>query len=193
MGTARPFAREQLVIAALSSRPSRLPEAREALERAFGPVVFATDPVPWSFTAYYDREMGPGILRLFWAFGPLVDPASLADIKRTTNGIEDAFREDGGRKLNLDPGLLSFSRFVLATTKDHAHRVPLRDGIYAEVTLVFEEGEYRPLPWTYPDYRSEGVRSALKQIRDGYRARTGGAAPPGSPQAPRTFPPYSPA
>jgi hypothetical protein len=177
MGIARPFAPEQLVVAVLSTRPDRLAEARETLEERYGPVVFASDPVPWGFTAYYDREMGPGIVRLFWAFDRLVDPAGLPSIKLTTNRIEDAFREDGSRKLNLDPGLLSLSRFVLATTKDGAHRIPLSDGIYAEVTLVFERGEFRPLPWTYPDYRSEGVRAMLKAIRDGYRDRLRAAGP----------------
>ncbi|OHD69654.1 MAG: hypothetical protein A2177_10060 [Spirochaetes bacterium RBG_13_68_11] len=172
MGATHPFVPEQLVVAVLSSRPSSLPEARKALEERFGPVAFASDPIPWSFTTYYDREMGPGIVRLFWAFARLVDPAELPSIKLTTNGIEDEFREDGSRKLNLDPGLLSLSRFVLATTKDGSHRIPLRDGIYAEVTLVFERGEFRPLPWTYPDYRSDGVRAVLKTIRDRYRERS---------------------
>ncbi len=64
--------------------------------------------------------------------------------------IEDAFREGGDRTLNLDPGLLSLSRFALATTKDGSHRIPLRDGIYAEVTLVYERGGFHPLPWTVP-------------------------------------------
>jgi len=171
MGIVHPFAAEQLVVAVLTTRPALLPEARGALEARFGPVAFANDPVPWGFTAYYDREMGPGIVRLFWAFDRLVDPADLPSIKLTTNGIEDAFREDGDRKLNLDPGLLSLSRFVLATTKDGSHRIPLRDGIYAEVTLVFERGEFRPLPWTYPDYRTESIRAVLKEIREGYRRR----------------------
>ena len=180
MGIVHPFAPEQLVVAVLSTRPDRLAEARGALEARFGPVVFASDPVPWNFTAYYDREMGPGIERLFWAFGRLVDPASLPTIKRLTNEIEGGLREGGDRRVNLDPGLLSLSRFVLATTKDGSHRIPLRDGIYAEVTLVFERGEFRPLPWTYPDYRSDGCRAVLKTIRDGYRERLraeGPAAP----------------
>jgi len=177
MSTVRPFVPEQLVVAVLASRPGRLPEAREALEERFGPVCFTSDPVAWSFTPYYDREMGPGIVRLFWAFDRLVDPSRIAQIKRQTNGIEEAFREDGGRKLNLDPGLLSLSRFVLATGKDGSHRIPLRDGIYAEVTLVFEHGEFHPLPWTYPDYRTEGCRSVLKAIREGYRGRLHAAGP----------------
>lgn len=171
MGIAHPFVPERLVVAVLASRLERLGEARAALETRHGPVVFASDPVPWSFTAYYDREMGPGIVRLFWAFDRLVDPAELAAVKRETNAIEDSFRENGDRKLNLDPGLLSLSRFVLATTKDGAHRIPLRDGIYAEVTLVFEQGEFRSLPWTYPDYRSEDVRAMLRALRAAYRDR----------------------
>jgi len=171
MGTVHPFVPEQLVVAALSSRPGRIGEARSLLEHRFGPAGFASEPVPWSFTTYYDAEMGSGLMRVFWAFERLVDPSELAAIKLSTNAIEDGFREGGGRKLNLDPGLLSLPRFVLATTKDHAHRIPLRDGIYAEVTLVFERGAYRPLPWTYPDYRTDEVRAILKEIRDRYRER----------------------
>ncbi len=70
-----PFVPEQLVVAVLASRPGLLAGARTALEERFGPVDFASDPVPWSFSAYYDREMGPGIVRLFWSFERLVDPA----------------------------------------------------------------------------------------------------------------------
>ena len=34
------------------------------------------------------------------------------------------------RPLNLDPGLLQLGKFLLAATKDQAHRIYLRDGIY---------------------------------------------------------------
>jgi hypothetical protein len=169
MGTAHPFVPERLVVAVLASRPERLAAARAALEERFGPVEWAGDPVPWDYSAYYDREMGPGILRVFWSFERLVDPAHLATIKLATNGIEDGFRENGDRRLNLDPGLLSLPRFVLATTKDGSHRVPLRDGIYAEVTLVYERGEFHPLPWTYPDYRDPAQRAVLAAMRERYR------------------------
>ena len=187
MGAVHPFRAEQLLVAVLSSRPGRLAEAREALEDRFGPVAFASDPAPWSYTTYYDREMGPGIVRLFWAFERLVDPAELPAIKRETNGLEDAFREDDSRKLNLDPGLLSLSRFILATTKDGAHRIPLRDGIYAEVTLVYERGAFRPLPWTYPDYRCDGCRAVLEAARERFRQRLrpGGREAEDPTQAPR--------
>jgi hypothetical protein len=62
-------------------------------------------------------------------------------------------------------------KFILATTKDQAHRIYLRDGIYGEVTLRFDTGEYEPWPWTYADYRETVVRSALKEFRNYYRIR----------------------
>ena len=36
------------------------------------------------------------------------------------------------RRVNLDAGYLCLAKLVLASTKDHAHRIYLRDGIYAE-------------------------------------------------------------
>jgi hypothetical protein len=71
--------------------------------------------------------------------------------------------------LNLDPGVLSLGKFLLATTKDQAHRIYLCDGIFAEVTLRFEAGEFVPWPWTYADYREPDVREWLKQAREYYR------------------------
>ena len=73
--------------------------------------------------------------------------------------------------MNLDPGLLSLPRFVLATTKESAHRIPLEEGIYAEITLLYEKGSFRPLAWTYPDFRSEGYIVLLNEIRLRYKSQ----------------------
>src|SRR5205814_10084035 len=87
-----------------------------------------------------------------------------------TNALENELAGQGRfpelRPLNLDPGLLTLGKFLLATTKDQAHRVYLGQGIYAEVTLRFEAGEYVPWPWTYADYREPSLRAALKGFRD---------------------------
>ena len=173
MGAAHPFTLEKLVVGVLSSRPARLTEARSRLEGRFGPVDFASPEVPFGFTRYYDAEMGPGIVRLFWTFERLVDPTDFASIKLATNDIEDTLREDGRRKVNLDPGLLSLGRFMLATTKENAHRVPIGKGIFAEVTLVFERAGFRPLEWTYPDYRSAAYLAILNGIRSRHQAELG--------------------
>jgi hypothetical protein len=172
MGTAGVFSREKLVIAILISATGRKDELISQLGDRWGPVDFASDPFRFTFTHYYDAEMGPPIDRFFISFERLVDPASLARTKQETNGIEDLFREKGSRKVNLDPGLLSLPRFVLATTKENAHRIPLSEGIYAEITLLYGKGGFQPLPWTYPDFRSEPTLSILNKIRARYKSQS---------------------
>ena len=171
MGTAGVFNREKLVIAILISAAGRRDALVSRLSDRWGPVDFASEPFIFTFTHYYDAEMGPPIDRFFISFERLVDPASLARTKLETNAIEDLFRETGSRKVNLDPGLLSLPRFVLATTKENAHRVPLADGIYAEITLLYGKGSFQPLPWTYPDFRSEPTLSILNTIRSRYKSQ----------------------
>ena len=81
------------------------------------------------------------------------------------------FSESGNRKVNIDPGLLNLSRFILASSKDGPQRIPLSGGIFAEVTLVYERGGYRPLAWTYPDFRSPEYLRILGEIRKLYKAQ----------------------
>lgn len=168
MGRAYQFKPEWLVIAILSS-PLAETSDREVLDRElssrFGP--FSPGPsLPFEWSPYYDEEMGGRPRREFAAFEQPVDPSTLAEIKKTTNELESLLsRPGGGRLFNLDPGLLSLSRFVLATTKERPHRLPLGLGIFGELTLLFDKGDYRPLPWTYPDWASETYRAYLRSLR----------------------------
>jgi hypothetical protein len=82
----------------------------------------------------------------------------------------------GLRPVNLDPGLLSLARFVLASTKPSAHRVPLASGIYAEIELLFERGSFRPVEWTYPDYRTREYLDILGHIRGLLKAQRAGTS-----------------
>lgn len=117
--------------------------------------------------------MGAGLRKQLLAFRDLVAPDRLAEIKLHTNALERELVVSGRfpeeRPLNLDPGLLDRGKFMLATTKDQAHRIYLRDGIFAEVTLFFRAGAFEPWPWTYADYRLPAVRDFLRQARDEYR------------------------
>jgi hypothetical protein len=169
MGTASEFKLEKLVIGVLSSRTGGDGELVSALEERWGPTDLVSGAIPFEFSHYYDLEMGTPIRRFFVSFERLVDPAGLARIKLETNSMEDRFRDAGRRKVNLDPGLLCLSRFVLASTKESSHRLPLAWGIWAEVTLLFEKGSFRPVEWTYPDYRSPGYIAILNSIRALYK------------------------
>jgi hypothetical protein len=71
--------------------------------------------------------------------------------------------------VNLDPGLLGQANLVLATTKNRAHRIPLSEGIYAELTLMYANKQFKSFPWTYADYTSEEVKLLFASWREQYR------------------------
>jgi hypothetical protein len=102
------------------------------------------------------------------AFKPLISQDELAGIKIATNRIENRLAEDGRRKINIDPGYLLPSRFILATGKDYSHRIYIGEQIYADLTLMFTKSGFKTLEWTYPDYASEQVFRFLGQVREKY-------------------------
>jgi hypothetical protein len=165
MGQILPFSAQTLVMAILISRPQLGEPLLTELRARFGAIAYRSAELAFAFTHYYDGEMGTPITRFFVSFDEPVDPGKLAHIKIETNRLESRFSESGLRKVNLDPGLLSGGRFILASTKDGLQRIPLSRGIYAEVTLVYRNGSYRPLEWTYPDYRSREYLDILEEIR----------------------------
>jgi len=164
-----------LVVAAFSQHASALEWARQRLARAFGPVALIGPTYEFKQTAYYQPTMGTELRKQLLVFRELVTADALAAIKLQTNAMEaelagrDGYAEP--RPLNLDPGILSLGKFMLATTKDQAHRVYLGEGIYAEVTLRYQAGTFEPWPWTYADYRLPDVLLFLQQAREYYRAR----------------------
>ncbi len=175
MAEPRPPEPVLLVVAAFSRHPEALAWGRGRLEADFGPVLAASPPFDFHQTRYYEPTMGPGLRKQLLGFRDLVSPDCLPAVKLRTNELERELARTGPhaepRPLNLDPGLLSLGKFQLATTKDQAHRIYLRDGVFAEVTLRFEAGHYEPWPWTYADYRESGVRAFLDELRDLYRLR----------------------
>ena len=135
----------------------------------YGPVDFLSEPLPFNFTDYYEPEMGKGLWRRVASFGPLISPDQLPGVKIWTNALEDRFRNEcGGRRVNIDPGYLTAAKFILATGKDYSHRMYLRDGIYGDLTLIFQKGVFTPLPWTYPDYGSQPLIGLLGILRNRY-------------------------
>ncbi len=136
------------------------------LLKKFGTPFLVSDETDWNHTEYYRDELGRGILRRFIIFNNIIEREKLPDIKITTNRIESDFSVNNRRTINIDPGYITLSKIVLATTKDFSHRIYLRDGIYGEVTLSFEKGTYRPQRFTYPDYREERTIEILTKGRE---------------------------
>lgn len=166
-----------LIVAAFSRHPEAIEWGRRELEKQFGPVALTSPAFDFVQTGYYEPSMGPGLRKCLFAFRELVAADCLASIKLRTNDLERQLAEGGvypePRPLNLDPGVLTMGKFLLATTKDQQHRVYLRDGIFAEVTLRYRAGAWGAWPWAYADYRQPLVLDFLQQARDFYRARLG--------------------
>ena len=57
---------------------------------------------------------------------------------------------------------------MLASTKDHAHRIYHQLGIYEEITLRFHRKTFHTWEWTYPDYRTQVYIDILNHIRGIY-------------------------
>jgi hypothetical protein len=175
MAEPRPTTPVLLVVAVFTQFEEALNWAGDRLETAFGPVGLASFPFPFVQTNYYTATMGPHLRKQFLAFADLVDPACLTAAKLRTNALEHELALTGQfpvpRPINLDPGMLGLGKFILATTKDQAHRIYLRDGIFAEVTLRYQAGAFVPWEWTYADYRLPSVREFLLEARTYYRGR----------------------
>ncbi len=160
----------KLIIGILGSNEHCLAEARQSLAEAFGPLDLASDIWHFNQTEYYQEQTGPHILRQFVTVEQLVDPSVLAACKHQTNRIERELGEKLGaafpRPVNLDPGLIEPSKLILASTKNFSHRIYIGQKIYAEVTLVFDKGSWRPLRYTYPDYRQLPYLEFFSAVKD---------------------------
>ncbi len=138
------------------------------MEEHFGPVDWVSEVLPFDRTRYYEKEMGWPLYRRFISFMRLIMPESIADIKLIANELEKAHLDKENRTINIDPGYITLERLVLATGKNYSHRIYLRKGIYADLTLIFHDGTFKPLSWTYPDYAEEKAIGLFNRLRSEY-------------------------
>ncbi|OIO34148.1 MAG: hypothetical protein AUJ70_01700 [Candidatus Omnitrophica bacterium CG1_02_40_15] len=191
MGKARKPKAVKLIIGMLAKSQKLFDIAEEFFIKEFGPIDYKSPVISFGYTDYYKKEMGSPLKRKFISFKKTISPGRIAKIKLLANSIEEKLavkinssrlrsknivraskvsRElpNLRRRINIDPGYISDSKLVLATTKDYFHRVYLHHGIYAEVTLRWRKSSFEPFEWTYPDYRSKVYIDILNTIRNMY-------------------------
>ncbi len=143
--------------------------SKEALSTRFGPIRAQSAAYPFDFTSYYTEEMGAQLDKQLVCFAERINPCQLPHIKLQIIELEKELgKENAGhihRRANIDPGLLSIESLVLATTKYSGHRICIAPSLYAETTLLYQKGRYRPLAWTYADYQSDLVQDFLLEMR----------------------------
>ena len=118
---------------------------------------------PFSDTDYY-AEIAPVLYRRFLSFPGLRDGSELPGWKLSSCAVEERSRNT--RAVNIDPGYVNGARLVLASTKDHAHRIYLERGIHAEVTLRYRFKKWQPFDYTFPDFASGRYDSFLSRVRN---------------------------
>ena len=173
MGKVRPAEPVLLFMGTLYSDAGIFNYSKEIIEKNFGDILLISPSIKWNHSSYYKDELGWPLFRQFIFLKNLIDPGMLAQIKLKTNEIEDALSSKGKRCINLDPGYLTLSKIVLASTKNYAHRIYLGKGVYGEVTLVYvyKDSTYTPHLFTYRDYQDKtciemflNVRAMLKKM-----------------------------
>lgn len=148
----------------------RYADLREALISDFGDLYAESDHYSFHESSYYADEMGETLTRVYVAWGKTVAQDTLPEIKHKACAREALFAQHGKRNVNIDPGLLTPHNLILASCKDFTQRIYLRDGIYAEMTLMVKKGMLCPLPWTYPDYAAPRTRLFFNEIRRAFIA-----------------------
>src|SRR3990167_2746804 len=140
----------KLIISLITGDKGILKAVLKELEDKFGSIDFLSGSIKFNHTDYYTDEMGDNLFRKLISFEKLIKPETLSDIKLFTNSIENEHLAEGGKRIvNIDPGYISLEKLVLATGKNFAHRIYLRNGIYA-------------------DYAGADMRVLLKGIRARY-------------------------
>lgn len=181
MGTPRSHPPTTLIAAIFSRYPAALDWVVDRMAQHWSPVELVSDRFQFTETAYYQRLMGEPLQKQLVALAGDFDPARLADTKLTSNAWEDEYAQSQAfpeaRPLNIDPGYITPMKVVLASTKDRAHRIYLRDGIYAEECLYYHQHSWQARPWTYPDYLRADYHEFFERVRRQLHQRLVGKHP----------------
>ena len=156
------------IAAVFSADRSAIGRAASRLEDILGPLDYAGAVAQFNQTEYYRPEMGWPLFKRFLSAEKLIDPVELVDIKHQCADYERETARDGRRTVNVDPGYVSMLNVVLATGKRAAHRIYLGRGVWADLSLVYQNGRFCALDWTYPDYASDEALAAMSDIRQRY-------------------------
>ncbi len=150
----------------LSLKKADISSIIEEFETTCGQLIyFSHDFFPMK--DFYSREMGEKdtLCRLIILGQKKMPKDLLVELKIWATKKELQFSLNGRRTINLDVGILSLENVVLATGKSFVHRIYLKDGVYADLNLIFKENTFSSLPWTYPDYQHQDFISFFNWAR----------------------------
>jgi len=166
MSTRSDFKKVKYFCGLIFSQKQAVARAIDMLQELFSAADSISAVIPFTMTDYYRPEMGEPLFRQFVSFKELLTPEKLPEIKIRAIQLEDELAAGGKRTVNLDPGYMSDANVIIATAKNHYHRVPLCGGIYAHIEYVLKDGRINFLPWTYPDFQTAAYLDFFKGLQE---------------------------
>lgn len=148
----------------------------QILLKALRDVSNIVDSVGWvskvfyfdSIQHYYSREMGIDILKVFTYFKTVVPKDELYKLKLLSLELENKYRNENKRQVNIDPGYIDEANLVLFSSKGRAARIYIKDKVFSELEYVFLNNEFMDMFWTYEDYKHKEVKEFFKEARKMY-------------------------
>ncbi|MEA2031073.1 MAG: DUF4416 family protein [candidate division Zixibacteria bacterium] len=162
----------QLVVSIIYSSIDALADSLRVLENKFSRVECETTEVPCSAQERYREEMGDNLQRRFFSFEQPVACDSLPEIKATCHKIEQMFsdhvRDFYFRTVNIDPGILTPDKLIMASYREYNYRIYLGGSVFAQLELIFSQGKFMRLPWTNPDYCHDEAIELFSRVRNSF-------------------------
>ncbi len=160
----------KLVVSVIYSSMDALADAVLALEKKYGRVQCETLEIACCDSELYKEEMGDNLLRRFLSFDKDVDRGSLVELKSVCQKIEmmfsDVVDDYNFRTVNIDPCILTPYNIVMASHNEANYHIYLKDGVFAELALIYNRGQYLRLPWTNSDFCDEEAINFFSRVRE---------------------------
>lgn len=142
-----------LFMAVMYSSEDVFAKTKNDLISEYGEVKAESFTYSFSFTDYYEQEMGLNLKKKFLIFNKEVSKKDLIEIKFFITEIEEKYSQDNKRTVNIDPGYLSSKELVLATFKQRSFKEKIHDKVWLHKVLEFDGNNIKHFFHTFADYK----------------------------------------
>jgi len=152
----------RLIIGLMYKKNQNIQDIISILHKHFGKLLAESDEFDFNFTNFYKKEFGTNLKKRYLVFSE-IKLDDLPNIKEYCVELEKDYSRHSKRIFNIDPGYLTKDKLVFASAKPRPHRICLKNQIYADLQLVYENKQWKTFTWTFPDTKK--IISFLEKIR----------------------------
>ena len=154
----------KLLIAVMYADKETLDKAVIELKKSFGDIDNESAEYDFNFTTYYEKEMGKNLKKKFLSFAKTITNEELAKIRIETGKIEDSFRINNKRTINIDPGYISEEGVFMASLKHRPFKTEIGKGIFLHKILGFDDDKIIEFNHTFADYKHDKIKEFFVKI-----------------------------